>query len=762
MRVILTPAGHFLNKKKCSVFSLDVWPVSSSHVVSGGQDGKLILWEITDTQTTEKQQEKKHTGAVLTVRYAPDGYVLASGADDGEIIIWGVQVINQAPRVFPKKRIPAHRSDVSALAWSSKYLVSGGYDGAVIVYERKSFGVVKTLRKHAKECKGISFSPDGSYLVTYGDEGEVYLYNSRLERIARNPAPFAEVRRESFFCRISWSPDGKWIAAGCSGALPDTDKAAENPPQEKESPRQICPEYAVHGIAILRNTLALEYLMLGHVSPVEVSAFNPRLWKKNKDASDASYLIAAASQDRSVSIWGSERDAPLFLLKEVSEQPILDLRWSSDGRTLTGCAYDGTIFRLVFREDELGTPVDPVVDYGMCLPYAKPRALSELPNQKHEFPSAGKPIGEKPGEEGEKKQQPVPETPASAHRKIVPRLIAPLRVAEKGEYIEGPRIILCPGHGSPGAQPEAERESQVDPASPPSTSVSNGDCMYQIVLQKGVLHVKKNGNEWFSTGCGRTVMFAADKLLLVSVARVGSGSPDTVWIYNIEICAQVLPCIPFSRVLAVDALDESVLVVAPDGFLVLNLCRNVSYRDSLVRGLELVNIILDRKYFLIALYGDGTTMFYDPSRKCWFVLDACGSQDLSSIWGRISGRCQAPSQEKQEKEEWKSPEDLEDTGLLESLENRLLAGIGFSDWTDVEGTLSRLSRAVFSTRELQRGQLNRLDGIFEMLVSFGGPQGLSLTKSVLEDLSRAPHMTKYVYFKQKELEKTQGRTDAQE
>ncbi|KAM0674755.1 hypothetical protein GVAV_001945 [Gurleya vavrai] len=63
-------------------------------------------------------------------------------------------------------------------------------------------------------------------------------------------------------------------------------------------------------------------------------------------------VIAVGSQDRSVSLWSSKNPKPFLLIKNIFNQPILDMFW--DEKTLFVCSYDGFIKKLIFNDLELG------------------------------------------------------------------------------------------------------------------------------------------------------------------------------------------------------------------------------------------------------------------------------------------------------------------------------------------------------------------------------------------------------------------------
>ncbi|OAG30128.1 protein HIRA/HIR1 [Nematocida displodere] len=693
MKVVLTSTGHFLNKKKCTVFSVDFWPKNKLFVVSGGQDGVIHIWKIETKESIEVGKVSKHAGAVLCVRFTDEGDLLASASDGGQVIIWGVEEKEGVLHIYHKKKMADHRSDVSSVSWSPKYLATGGYDGSVIVYDRKTLTVIKRLERHEKGCKGLSFSPGGVFLSTYGDEGELFLYSKDLVKVASTKKPFRGVHTESFFGRMSWSPDGRYI--GCGLAFVDRRDA----------------------VSVLSSSLIRDYTLVGHVAPAEVVAFNPRVWKKKETMG---YIVATGSQDRSIAIWSSGASKPLILLKEVAEQPIMDMRWSSDGISLIACAYDGSILEIVFSPNELGVGSVPEIDQGQNLAYSK--EFIHLPVEETELPGA----------EGASTQEPVAISTASTapKPKIVPRLIAPLALSDSKEYARGPRVVLY----VPRPETDAGLPEEKCPA---VLEVVHNSSMYRITVSRSIslLTITKGGAEWFTSTGLKTKTFAASGAILVVVSETytgGSKSFESVWVYNIEKCVQVLPVMPFAKVVAVDTQEEKVLIILPGKFKVLDLSGSASIEDVLVNGPAVVNVSLDRRYFLLALYADGTTQYYDPKIRTWFILELNGPSVFSDTFTEI--------------------EDSGDS-TLEFLENRFLVSMSHENWPAVEDSLLKIVAASANALECSPGLVNRVDGIIEAFLHRAGAGGAEFVRMALWKAGDSESLQKFVHYKIKDLER---------
>ncbi len=68
-------------------------------------------------------------------------------------------------------------------------------------------------------------------------------------------------------------------------------------------------------------------------------------------------LFALGSRDRSISIWLTNYSRPLCVIRDLFDNPIMDLSWSkSPNPGLLACSMDGTISYIEFDYTEIGMP----------------------------------------------------------------------------------------------------------------------------------------------------------------------------------------------------------------------------------------------------------------------------------------------------------------------------------------------------------------------------------------------------------------------
>ncbi|KAI5172670.1 protein HIRA/HIR1 [Nematocida sp. LUAm3] len=711
MKIILTSAAHLQSKKRCPVFSVDTWPKNKEYLVSGAQDGVVALWRIHEQETKEVEKYQKHMGSVLCVRFNEEGSLLATASDDGNVLIWGVEEKENTLHFSCKRRIADHRSDVSSLSWSNKYLATGGYDGFVFVYDAQSLSLVKRLERHEKGCKGVSFSPKGKYLTTYGDEGELFLYSKELQKLSSTKKPFKGPQMESFFERMSWSPDAKYVACGLS--FVDRRNA----------------------VAILSVSLNREYTLVGHASPVEVSSFNPKAWKKNQKEF---YLLATGSQDRSIAIWSSFSPQPLFLLKEVSEQPIIDLRWSNDGLSLVGCSYDGSIFLISFSQHEIGESFSPPLDQGSLLAYSKDLLPKEdIPLDKiKEFPSLQVQEKEENIDNPEKDiihsniqavTNNTPEEPQPEKRKLIPKLISPLKVLEDKKSVKGERVVLY--------LPQEHKQTE-EKEFPLHLETEYQGIKYFISIEKEkrTVKIKRNGDNWFKINGLIAKGAAAHGPVLLIIAENYEEKKDieTIWIYNLEKCIMIIPALAFQKVITADVLGTQILIVSHKRFKIIDLQAQSSIEDEILDCGVVVSVTLHEKYFLLALYENGSTLMYNHCMRMWCVLEVNGPSIYSDAYkGELEKDC-----------------------TFEELENTYIIKASYNEWIQAEVALERLFLALSNSSEPIPELINRVDGISNayLLCAPDALHAITMLKSILLKSTEENALKKYVHYKIKELD----------
>ncbi|MBW4659755.1 MAG: AAA-like domain-containing protein [Drouetiella hepatica Uher 2000/2452] len=215
-RLLKTLSGHS-NRVNSIAFSSD-----GQMIASASADGTLRLWQVKDGRllrtfptcvSTEKSCQG-HKGEVLGVSFHPDGTILASAGEDKRIKFWSTKGLLLRTIEGCKEgdknagNCRGHYALVQGLSFSpnGKFLVSAGADSTVRLW--KSNGTwIKTLNSHLDVVKNVNFSSDGRFFATASSDSTIKLWTADgllLKTFRGHNGPVTGV---------SFSPDGKTLVS---------------------------------------------------------------------------------------------------------------------------------------------------------------------------------------------------------------------------------------------------------------------------------------------------------------------------------------------------------------------------------------------------------------------------------------------------------------------------------------------------------------------------------------------------------------------
>ena len=310
----------------------------------------------------------------------------------------------------PARNGAARRADVIDLAWApdETQLATCSLDNCVMVWDVERLERIATLR-HTSMVKGVAWDPMGKYISSASDDKSVAIWRCADWRQEHKVDQPYQKEGRTFFRRLSWSPDGVYIATS----------------HGYKDPQHISP--------LLRRTkdFAIECDFVGHQKAIISARFNPVIFKPQQNASghDKHYTcVAIGSQDHSFSVWVASQVRPILVSQQFFGGSVLDISWGHDGYTLMCCAYDGSVVLFKFDEAELGTLVDEderqnilTSLYGGASNLSG-RSLSEIPESADQLHSS-------PGDSGSSKK-PWPDE--NSNRQSQPVNILPTRSKAPG------------------------------------------------------------------------------------------------------------------------------------------------------------------------------------------------------------------------------------------------------------------------------------------------------------------------------------------
>lgn len=164
---------------KQPVFAVDFDPLTDKFATCGG-DNNVRVWRLA-TQIEYLSTLSRHTAAVNCVRWSPSGKYIASAGDDGSILIW--ELTNQKQVSFGSEEecvehwkvvmvLRGATSDLYDLSWSpcSKFIASSGIDSTTRIFSIEEQKCLHVLTQHCHYVQGVCWDPLMEFMATQSSD----------------------------------------------------------------------------------------------------------------------------------------------------------------------------------------------------------------------------------------------------------------------------------------------------------------------------------------------------------------------------------------------------------------------------------------------------------------------------------------------------------------------------------------------------------------------------------------------------------------
>ena len=213
--------------------------VDGKALASGGGDKSVSLWDIQSGQL--KQKLIGHEGVITAIVFSPDGMTLASGSTDLTVKLWNSQTGELL------RTLKDHQFLVTSVAFSpdgktlatgsaSVHAMGGPISGRTRLWNVETGTLTRASTEMANLVTSVSFSPDGTTLVSSTRAGWIYFDNAETGETTRLETPegsnFRDAKtgqartippeggaRSYEVNAIAFSPDGKVLAAARSDKI---------------------------------------------------------------------------------------------------------------------------------------------------------------------------------------------------------------------------------------------------------------------------------------------------------------------------------------------------------------------------------------------------------------------------------------------------------------------------------------------------------------------------------------------------------------
>ncbi len=337
-----------------------------------------------------------HTRRIRAIDVSPDGKTVVSGSQDGNILIWNAETgaeikrfsFGTAPKgiefydvifsnsgdklavlafelfaVFDTKTWEKLTADsaklleknISLTGWKmafsplEKTIAIGTFEGDVVFFDAETLAIIRVLKIHQANIKGLAFSPDGKILATGSWDRTVKFTDVQTGEIVNElRGHFAGVHE------IAFSPDGKTLATASADFNVNLWDAS-----------QVLKENAVlmpNGVFTISEEDKNAYVWSG----LNNSFFKYDLENKQKileiktdlnalsvSLSKESKQLAFGARNGFISIYDSETGTKIKQFRP-SERTIYAIKFSKDGKIIYSAHEDGI---LTATNTETGTKV---------------------------------------------------------------------------------------------------------------------------------------------------------------------------------------------------------------------------------------------------------------------------------------------------------------------------------------------------------------------------------------------------------------------
>jgi tetratricopeptide (TPR) repeat protein len=285
---------------------------TGTRLVSGGDDGSIIVWSVGDGSTVNRFWHSSRSGAVA---FMGSQHVL-SGAGSS-VRIW------DAPSGQVMREIPADSKRVTAVAatHAGRMIVASGYDGSIRVFDAETGNLLRLIQQPPK-VYALAIDPLGEQVASAGDDKIVHVF-----RLA-DGAPLVELRGHTKgIAALVFLADGHTLASASSDRTVRLWDVSTG--QQKQ-------------------------LLQGHRTEVTALAADP-----------SGKLLASASRDGELRIWDAESGA-LLCAEQLDGRGLLAVGFGPDGEriALGGKSNRVDLYALVtlqasWRPPAVTAPLEP-------------------------------------------------------------------------------------------------------------------------------------------------------------------------------------------------------------------------------------------------------------------------------------------------------------------------------------------------------------------------------------------------------------------
>ncbi|MBC8186435.1 hypothetical protein H8E88_35595 [candidate division KSB1 bacterium] len=272
-------------------------------LISCSEDGTVKIWNIKRNENekpTNLKTNKYGKQGFRSVRFSPDGSLIAAATVEGEILLWNSNQLSAAPEI-----LSGHGSIVNEINFSydSKTLASASSDGTIRMWKIDAINTKSTIiEKSTETYTSVCFSKDGKHIAFSTEKGKISL----MKLSSVNFSPTIIQPSGDAILSLAFSNTGDILVSGSSkGELK---------------------------LWQVENPSAKPTKLIGHASRISSICFNPN----NK-------TLATSSYDGSIRIWNYQYPEYEPIKIDEHDSWVLSLAFDAKGDKLISSGKDKTV-----------------------------------------------------------------------------------------------------------------------------------------------------------------------------------------------------------------------------------------------------------------------------------------------------------------------------------------------------------------------------------------------------------------------------------
>ncbi|THU80855.1 WD40 repeat-like protein [Dendrothele bispora CBS 962.96] len=280
------------------IFCLSLSP-DGSILATGLENGEIMTWD-TKTGLQKGDPFQGHSSEITSVAFSHDEERIVSGSRDKTVRVWNAR--NGTPEGDP---FQGHSHFVTSVAFSpdGERIVSGSYDNTVRVWNARTGALEGSpFQGHSDRVTSVAFFADGERIVSGSKDNTVRIWNAKTG--APEGDPFQG--HSDWVNSVAVSPDGRWIVSGSWDRTVRVWNARTGAPEG--DPFQ------------------------GHRSGVDSVAFSP----------DGERIVSG-SWDKTVRVWNVRTGAPERDPFQGHNNQVTSVAFSPDGEKIVSGSDDNTV-----------------------------------------------------------------------------------------------------------------------------------------------------------------------------------------------------------------------------------------------------------------------------------------------------------------------------------------------------------------------------------------------------------------------------------